>query len=212
MVSTSTRTLFFIGVATVFASTCDAMMYVCVEDLLGMKCGCVGVLKSIEPAELTFAVGSIGTMFLAPVGWAYALTRYWNQTLYAPMAQAVENECAGRFGVVVGQEPSALLVLIWWTCGGLCMYLHYYSFYVVVDTTANAVVAGVAKSLQSAAVFFVNAAMYASCDQRQAVSVSKCVSAAAVIFGTALYSLCKPSANGACQAQGSMVGEPLIRC
>lgn len=190
--STAEPTTYIIGLAAVFiASTCDAFMYVCVEDLLGMEAGVAGVFSEATASELTFIVGCVGSAALAPVAWVYAVTGYWQTALYEPMREHVDTMCTERFGVRAGHEPDKTLVVIFWVCGGLCMYVHYYSFYCVVKSVSNAVVAGVAKSMQSAVIFFVNAVLFGACDERQHVTTLKVVSAMAVISGTLLYTMCK---------------------
>jgi len=183
---------FIVGVcAVLFASTCDAFMYVCVERLLGQKAGIGGVVHEVSASELTLIVGVVGSTMLAPVGWIYAVTGYWQETLYKPMHDDIGGQCTAVLGVEKGHEPSTSLVVICWLCGGIVMYIHYYAFYLVVKATTNSVVAGIAKSVQAAAIFFTNALLFSYCDDEQSVTLPKVLAAMAVIAGALLYSLFK---------------------
>jgi len=185
-------THFLIGLlATLFAATCDAVMYVGAEEVLSNSVGIAGVTVAISEAELSLIVGVVGCTVLAPIGWVYGVTGYWKEVLYDPLKEHVGTECTQRLGVGAGEEPGIGMIVTFWICGGVCMYVHYLAFYALVHGCNNSVVAGVAKSVQSVAVFFVNAALFGQCDERQHVTALKACSAAAVISGSAMYSLCK---------------------
>jgi len=191
---------FLVGfLATIFAGSCDAFMYVCVEDVLSSTVGVAGVTMAITEAELMLMVGLVGSAVLAPVGWIYAVTGYWQHALYDPLKEHVGTECTRRWGVGAGEEPGTGAIVIDWISGGVCMAVHYVAFYAMVRGCNNSVVAGVAKSIQAIAVFFVNAALFGDCDTRQQITALKACSAALVISGSALYSLCKPSATTSCR-------------
>merc|ERR1712012_1060809 len=109
-------------------------------------------------------------------------------------------------------KPETAIIVSFWACSGLVMYLHYYSFYVLVQAVNNSVVAGVSKGAQSAAIFFVNAFLFGHCDGRQSITIVKLLSVVAVTFGIVVYTVSKPpSGDAAKTSSGQGVGLPDIQ-